>query len=125
MTLVRYCWHCYTQNPESGATCVGCGRPVDAPPGASYVDSLLWALGHPLPERQMIAARVLGELREQRAAQTLREIASTSDDPYLAARALTSLVQIEGVEPLAELLEDRAANGAVPVREAARAALGR
>ena len=118
-----YCWWCYAPNRCGEGPCVACGRSVARPPGTSYTDELLWALGHPLPGRQMIAAQVLGERREPDAEAPLRELVAHAD-PFLAAQALDSLVQIVGTEPLRDMLEDLATSGAPAVSRVARLALG-
>jgi len=123
--MVHYCWHCYGANDAATGQCRHCGDPIEPPAGTTYADQLLWALAHPLVERRMVAARVLGERRERRAIPELRELALTQGDPYLAAAALHALVSIEGPQRLRELLERLAAKGPPQVREAASAALRR
>jgi hypothetical protein len=121
-TLAHYCWHCYARNAAPEGPCHACGQPIEAPSGVTYAEQLIWALGHPLPGRQMIAAQILGELVEQLAERPLRALVDTAD-PYLAAQALTSLLQIAGVQPNRELLATLAASGAPPVAAVARRAL--
>jgi hypothetical protein len=121
--LTYYCWQCYGENPRCGGICTKCGGRIEAPAGTPYVDLLLWALGHPLAERQMTAARVLGELREPRASAALRELAIGARDPYLAAQALESLIAIEGPDSLVALLCDRVVKGPIPVRRVAERGL--
>ena len=117
-----YCWHCYSRNRSGIGACVVCSRPVESPPGTSYCEELLWALGHPLPGRQMIAAQILGERREPSAEQPLRRLVREGD-PYLAAQALESLILIVGVDPLQGLLRELAQSGAPAVTRVAWAAL--
>jgi hypothetical protein len=73
----------------------------------------------------MTAARILGARREARAAGQLRALARESDDPYLAAQAVRSLVAIQGVEPVREFLLDIAESGRLLPATAAAEALGR
>jgi hypothetical protein len=121
--MTYYCWRCYGENDRARGVCPHCGGEIEAPSGTQYVDRLLWAFRHPLPERRMIAAQVLGRRREHRATEELRRPAVTTDDPYLAAQALESLIAIEGAENLVELLTDRAEQGPVAVRRVAQVAL--
>jgi hypothetical protein len=121
--LTHYCFKCYGRNDRPTGACVHCGAPVAAPSGTSYVDLLLWALGHPVPEIAMQAAATLGARREERARMSLRELALGSADPILAAQALRSLVDICGAEELRPLLEGIAVEGAAPSRRVARGAL--
>lgn len=102
--------------------CAECGAEVQRPAEATYVDQLIWALGHPLPGRQMIAAQILGQRRERAAERPLRALVADAD-PFLAAQALDSLVLIVGAPALTDLLEPLAVSGAPAVSLVARRAL--
>jgi HEAT repeats len=118
----HYCWHCYAQNPAATGWCVRCGNRIEAPAEISYADRLIWALHHPLPGRQMMAAQILGERRERSAVLPLRELVNHAD-PSLAAQALQSLVLIVGVDGARDLLEPLAASGPPAVANVAARAL--
>jgi len=120
----HYCWACYAVNERPSGVCVACGEEIAAPRGTDYADLLLWGLGHPLPDRQLLAAEILGRLHDRRAIEPLRRLVSESSDPYLAAQALRSLLAIDGATPHRPLLEQLAHSGAAPVRAVAAAALG-
>jgi HEAT repeats len=122
--LTYYCWHCYAAVTQPTGTCQACGRPVEGPAGLDYADQLLWALHHPLPDRQMIAAQILGARRERRAVQPLRAVLASTGDPYLAAEALLALVRITGVRDCQDVLTRYAASGPALVRRVARDQLG-
>lgn len=117
-----YCWRCYGRNLRSSGPCASCGQPIQPPTAASYEDRLIWALGHPLPGTQMIAAQVLGDLREAAAERPLRALVDAAD-PFLAAQALQSLVSIVGVDGLRDLLQGLAEFGAPAVSRVALRAL--
>jgi HEAT repeat protein len=121
--VVYFCWHCYGRNSQRSGPCSRCGRSIEAPPETSYVDRLLWALGHPTTERRMTAIHVLGARKERRAAPALRALATDSEDPYQAAAALDSLVAIEGADAVRGLLEHLVGSSPVQVRDVARRAL--
>jgi hypothetical protein len=121
--LTYYCWRCYAVNGRPRGACVGCGGEIAAPAEADYVDRLLWSLRHPLPDRRMIAAHVLGRRRELRARQPLLELAVDQSDPYLAAQALSALVAIDGTAIHRKLLERLAVTGAAMVKRVATDAL--
>jgi HEAT repeat protein len=121
--VVYFCWHCYGRNAQRSGPCSRCGRPIEAPPETSYVDRLLWALGHPTAERRMTAIHVLGARKERRAVASLRALATDNQAPYQAAAALDSLVAIEGADALRGLLERLAQSSPVQVRDVARRAL--
>lgn len=120
---MHWCFHCYGVNPEPRGPCVHCGREIAAPAGLSYVDQLIWALGHPDGDRAIMAARTLGARRAPQAAARLREVARGGPDPFLAAEALRSLVAIEGVEALRPLLIELAEHGPLLIARVARGAL--
>jgi HEAT repeat protein len=81
----------------------------------------VWALKHPVRERRLLAAHLLGSQDDPRAIGPLRE-AALEDDPYVAAAALTSLMALDptGCKAFAEQL---ARTGSAPVRAAAQSAL--
>jgi hypothetical protein len=118
-----YCWHCYAVNHEAAGACRACGQSIASPPGTSYAEQLIWALGHPLPGRQMIAAQILGQRRESAAERPLRQLVDCGD-PFLAAQALHSLVLIVGADQLRALLHHLAGSGAPAVSRVATIALG-
>jgi hypothetical protein len=119
----HYCWHCYSVSRQATGVCRVCGQSIESPPETSYAEQLIWALGHPLPGRQMIAAQILGDRRETAAARPLRGLVECGD-PFLAAQALHSLVLILGVDQLRELLRDLVVSGAPAVSRVASIALG-
>lgn len=85
---------------------------------------LLWALDHPLPDRRMLAAELLGRRRENRAVTPLLALALDPSDPFLAAEAVRSVVAITGVDAVRTTLERLAREGPVPARREAARALG-
>jgi HEAT repeat protein len=117
--LIHYCFVCYSENERGSGPCERCGSEVAAPAGTSYDKLLLWALDHPVRSIATNAAQVLGRRRAQAAAGRLHALLEQTDDPYLAATALRSLVEIEGVASLRELLEQLRSSGSAPVRATA------
>jgi hypothetical protein len=118
--LTYYCWACYGRNAVPAGICLRCGGEIEAPPSTSYAERLLWALEHPVSERRVEAALILGQRRERSAARRLRALALESPDSFLAAAALESLVAICGVEPTRELLEPLANSRRAHLRAVAR-----
>jgi hypothetical protein len=123
--LHYYCYRCYRVVGESEGRCPHCGGWIEAPSGAEYADLLLWALRHPVADVAMTAARILGARREERAVGPLRALARQSDDPYLAAQAVRSLVAIEGLGPARDFLLEIAESGRLVPAAAAAEALSR
>jgi HEAT repeat protein len=121
--LTYYCWHCYGESVLSRGPCERCGRPIEAPEATTYLERLLWALDHPLGEIRLFAVQALGARRDRSAAGRLRELATETRDPYVAAEAVRSLVLIEGEENVRDVLERVIETGTAPARRAAREAL--
>jgi hypothetical protein len=121
--LTYYCWHCHGENDAGHGSCQHCGRRIEAPEGTAYFDQLLWALDHPLAEIQLFAAQTLGARRARAAIERLRRLALEASDPYVAAEAVRSLVSIEGVESVGDVLEQVMQTGTAPARRAAEESL--
>ncbi|NPV77704.1 MAG: HEAT repeat domain-containing protein [Anaerolineae bacterium] len=54
----------------------------------SYEDKLLVALNHPVPERRMMAAQILGNMRSQRALNEFLKIVTSGNTDYYFLRAV-------------------------------------
>lgn len=120
-----WCFHCYELNPTADGRCVSCGCPIQRPPGISYNDRLVWALGHPDGDRAALAAQTLGRRRVRAALPALRQAVQECRDPYLAAAALRSAIEIAGVDELAPWLEDLIRCDSFMVRTVAHRALSK
>lgn len=118
-----WCFHCYTPNPRPSGPCVRCGQEVAAPSGISDEQRLVWTLHHPDGDRAMLAAQTLGKRGSAGAVPALRSVVDEGFDPFLAAQALSSAVQIAGVDELAGWLTDLTQCDSFMVREAADRAL--
>jgi hypothetical protein len=123
--LTYHCFNCYGTNSTGSGLCRHCGREIAPPPEASYDDRLVWTLHHPDPDRAITAARILGDRGATSAAGALKEVVRDPPDPYLAVQALRSLIRIEGVGEIRDLLEEVAdADSFLPARVAADALRG-
>ncbi|MGO9974894.1 MAG: HEAT repeat domain-containing protein [Solirubrobacteraceae bacterium] len=123
--MLRYwCFHCYGINASASGPCQHCGHPVQGPENLSHERRLIWALRHPDGERAVLAARTLGDLRVREASPALAALIRQDRDPYLAAQALRSLVEIEGIEQLRPLLIELAGCDSFMVARIASGALG-
>jgi hypothetical protein len=113
-----YCWNCYHQVAAADRVCPECGRTTDPPTDVDYTGRLVWALGHPLPDRRVLAAQTLGRRGDPAAVVPLRQLVA-DPDPYLAAAALTSLVTLAGLDTVRDLVQRLAQDAPAPVRAAA------
>ena len=94
--IAFFCPDCWREVEPGARECPGCGAALADLDGQSYERKLIAALAHPLPDRQMLAARILGQLRSQAAVSELEKVVEFSPDPYLAAEAVTALARIGG-----------------------------
>jgi hypothetical protein len=122
--LTYFCWSCYQPSNVASGRCPSCGGSLQPADGADYTARLVWALHHPLADRRLLAARLLGQRGDRAAAEPLRRLVAEDPDPYTTAAALESLVTLTGVAESRSLLESCATQGAVPVRAVARWLLG-
>jgi len=67
--IAFFCPDCWGEVEPGARECPGCGAALADLDGQSYERKLIAALAHPLPDRQMLAARILGQLRSQAARQ--------------------------------------------------------
>lgn len=120
---MHWCFYCYAVNPRAQGPCVRCGRPVQAPPGLSYDDELVWALRHPDGDRARLAAQLLAARRARSALPALREVVDEGRDPFLAVEALRSAIEIAGSNELRAWLEQLAQCDSFMVADVAQRAL--
>jgi HEAT repeats len=120
---MHWCYCCYAVNPRPAGPCVRCGQPVEAPPGLSFDDQLVWALGHPDGDRAVMAAQSLGVRQVRSAVPALRRVVEEDRDPFLAVAALRSAIVIAGRDELRDWLEQLAQSDSFMVREEAQRAL--
>jgi HEAT repeat protein len=92
-----FCLTCFAQLPETAETCVRCGAD-QAGSDRDFEAALVAALQHPLHDRRLLAARVLGRRRAVTAVSALISVAEDARDPYLAAEAARALVAIGTAE---------------------------
>lgn len=121
MTIAWFCTECFEQVGEGDTRCASCGA-VLGEDKRSYEQKLIAALGHRLPDRRVLAAKILGLLRSEDAVPQLGRLARQRGDPYLAAEAVDALARIRTPDAMA-ILQRVAAQGAVIARKAARRAL--
>jgi len=98
-----------------------CGRELD-PSDRSYEQKLILALSHRLPDRRLMAARILGQLRSRGAVPALERLALDGDDPYLQAEAARAL---QAIDPGNEVAARLAESGPILTRTARRPDAGR
>jgi predicted amidophosphoribosyltransferase len=98
--VIWFCPSCFAELPETAATCPRCGADLAAS-GRDFEVALVGALRHPLHDRRLIAARILGRRRAVGAVPALISMAEDTGDPYLAAEATRALAAIGTADGLA------------------------
>jgi HEAT repeat protein len=116
-----YCPHCFAEVEQQTERCPRCGADL-TDPTFDFEEQLIRALRHPLPDRRLLAAQVLGQRQAHGAVPDLLRIVGDSGDPYLVAEATVALARIGDPEGLT-VAERIARDGPVVARAAARAAL--
>ena len=96
---------------------------MEGPPGLSFDDQLVWALGHPDGDRAVLAAQTLGARRVVAALPALQRVVDEDRDPYLAVAALRSAIAIAGREGLREWLQQLTRSESFMVRDVAHQSL--
>jgi HEAT repeat protein len=91
--MIVFCTMCWAQNPPEATECLKCGATLEALQG-NYVEKLILALRHPLPETAQLAAWILGELKAPDAAPRLKELLSESEEPGTLEAAAEALGKI-------------------------------
>lgn len=65
--LTYFCPECWAVTHEGDSICPNCGATLDDFHNLAYEEKLLAALRHPIAERRMMAAQVLGNINSRRA----------------------------------------------------------
>jgi HEAT repeat protein len=97
-----FCLECFAELDAGASHCPQCGASLGD--SDAYEAKLIRALNHRLPDRQVLAARILGELRSHAAIPRLAALADDPSDPYLAAEAARALALIEPDHPVVRRL---------------------
>jgi HEAT repeat protein len=97
--ITFYCTNCWAEVPESATICPRCGDDIVARQAqADFVDKLIGALHHPIPETAQHAAFILGQRRERRAVPALAQTICESGDLFLVEAVIEALGKIGGPE---------------------------
>lgn len=86
--LTYYCPNCWVILKNNEKNCPNCAYDLSQFSHSSYEDKLITALGHPVQERQFIAAQVLGEIGSVKALPAFLEIVKTEKENYFLVRAV-------------------------------------
>lgn len=115
-----YCPDCFAEVEQQTERCPRCGADL-TDPTFDFEEQLIRALRHPLPDRRLLAAQILGQRHAHRAVPHLIGIVRESEDPYLVAEATVALARIGDPAGLA-VVERVARHGPAVAHAAASAA---
>jgi hypothetical protein len=107
--MTRFCPSCSAELPETASTCLQCAADLVGS-GRDSEAALVGALRHPLHDRRLMAAQILGRRQAVAAVPALISVAKDSRDPYLAAETVRALVAIGTPDGLA-IARHLASNG--------------
>jgi HEAT repeat protein len=92
--MTYYCTYCWAEVKKNETVCPHCGADQDALNRELYVDKLIRALHHPVPETSIRAARILGSLKSSGAVPALSKLVASDVDPFARAAAIEALGNI-------------------------------
>lgn len=93
--LTYYCPLCWEEIDAESRFCNDCGFNMEEFDQWSYEEKLIAALSHPIPERRMIAAEMLGLLKSERAIPAFAHIIENNEtDYYFVRNVLISVAAI-------------------------------
>lgn len=93
--LTFYCPNCWTELEEDTPKCPKCGYVVNNFELLSFEDKLLAALNHPIPERRIMAAQILGNTGSLRALAKFRDIIQVETDYFFLRAVLIASAKID------------------------------
>jgi HEAT repeat protein len=104
--LTYYCPDCWQIVDAKDKICPHCGYSLEEFSRLDYHQKLLDALHHTIPERRMIAAQILGNLKIPEAVPYFKEILAVETEDYYFLRAvLLALAKIDHPERM-EIIEN-------------------
>lgn len=107
--LTYYCPKCWEIVNKDQRVCPNCGYELDDFTHYDYDDKLIAALHHPVSERKMMAAQVLGIRQCKRALPEFKKILASDEDNYFFLRAI--LLAVTSIkDPECEVILEQAKN---------------
>lgn len=90
--ITYYCPNCWEELSKQLAVCPHCSFPLEQYNALSYEEKLSKALHHPLHERRIMAAEVLGKLAYRQAMPIFKEIIESEKEDYFFLAAILKAV---------------------------------
>ena len=119
--LTFYCPQCWQTIGEESTQCPSCGYLLADYHALSYEDKLLRAIWHPVAERRLMAIRILGEMRSQKALPDFDMMIrnETLQEYFLLSELLNAVGKIGGPYSL-EILKAATTHPSLLVRRMAQ-----
>jgi hypothetical protein len=86
--LTYYCPNCWQTVNERDERCPACGFILERYDEMAFEDKLLTALHHSVPERRIMAAQILGNLKNRRALPEFEKIVRSGEGDFFFLRAI-------------------------------------
>jgi len=90
--ITYYCPNCWKIVKQNQTTCPECGFALEKFSELSYEDKLLSSLRHTVLERRIIAAQILGDLKNTKALKEFKKIVESQDTDYFFMRVVLTAV---------------------------------
>ena len=93
--ITHYCPECWSTLQGTEITCPNCGFLLQKYNQLAFEEKLLVALHHPVPERRIMAAQILGNLHSQQAISEFENIIAVENDYFFLRAVLLAVAKIK------------------------------
>jgi hypothetical protein len=95
MSTTFFCPFCGRQSPDDEQVCPRCGKSLNHWRKHPFDERLHLTLRHPLQEHRLMAIRILGQKRYERAVPVFEEMITAGQDVYTLREIVFALSQID------------------------------
>jgi len=104
MAIHYYCPNCWKEINDKILVCPHCGHDLNQHQSFTYVEKLIHAIHHPIPEKRMMAAQLLGDMGCKEALPVFAEILKKENDYYFIREIILAIDKIDNKAGIAILL---------------------
>jgi HEAT repeat protein len=113
--ITYYCPKCWKIVKQYQTVCPDCDFVLEEFSKLSYEEKLLSSLRHAVPERRIIAAQILGELKSREALREFKKIVDSNEPDYYFMRVVLKAVAGYGHPARLKILKKATGNPSVLV----------